>query len=188
MSLSNTLRTAKLTAAIDHFQMKLQVANYSKCSVDAYRYRLHYLAEWCKERGIETVAELTIEALQGYRRYLFHKINPKSGKQLLPRSQSQHVVMIRCFCKWLRENDAIDFNAEKYLPLPIIPRRQLADVMSVDEVQRTAIGSRPDESTGHPRPSHPGNVLLNGDPSYRAITTLRRRRGRIEKTGSCPRR
>ena len=142
MSLSNTLRTAKLTAAIDHFLMKLQVANYSKCSVDAYRYRLTYLAQWCAERSIETVAELSIDALQGYRRYLFHKINPRSGKQLLPRSQSQHVVMIRCFCKWLRENEAIDFNAEKFLPLPIIPRRQLADVMSVDEVN--ALLSVPD--------------------------------------------
>ncbi len=134
MPMSETLRTATLSAAIDHHLMKLQVANYSPCSVDAYRYRLNLLAAWCSERGITQISELSVEALQGYRRHLFHKIDPRSGKQLLPRSQSQHVVMIRCFCKWLRENDAIDFDAAKHLPLPIIPRRQLADVLSEDEV------------------------------------------------------
>lgn len=136
MSLSETLRTATLTAAIDHYLMKLQVANYSQCSVDAYRYRLNLLAAWCGERSVETVAQLSIDVLQGYRRYLFHKLDARSGKQLLPRSQSQHVVMIRCFCKWLRENEAIDFDAQQHLPLPIIPRRSLADVLSLDEVNR----------------------------------------------------
>ena len=145
MSFTDFLRTAKLSAAIDHFLTKLQVANYSPCSVDAYRYRLKWLAAWCAERGIETVSELSIEALQGYRRHLFHKIDPKSGKNLLPRSQSQHVVMIRCFCKWLRDEGALDFDAAKHLPLPIIPRRQLADVLSEPEV--SALLGTPDITT-----------------------------------------
>ena len=53
--------------------------------------------------------------------------------------------MIRCWCKWLREHDAVDFDAAKHLPLPIIPRRQLADVLSVDEVN--ALLSVPDITT-----------------------------------------
>ena len=145
MSISQHLRAATITIAVDRFLMELQVANYSRCSVDAYRYRLNRLAAWCAERSIETVAELTIEVLQGYRRHLFHKLDPRSGKQLLPRTQSQHIVMIRCWCKWLREHDGVNFDASKHLPLPIIPRRQLADVLSVDEMN--ALLAVPDIST-----------------------------------------
>ena len=134
MSLSDLLKTATLPTAIDRFVLELQVANYSPCTVDAYRYRLNLLAAWCNERGITQATELTVDALQGYRRYLFHKINDKTGKSLQPRSQGHHLVMVRCFCKWLRENEVIDFDAAKHLPLPAIPKRQLADVLSVDEI------------------------------------------------------
>lgn len=134
MSLCDLLQSATLPAAIDRFVLELQVANYSPCSVDAYRYRLNLLAAWCDERSIVLASELTVDALQGYRRYLFHKIDAKSGKFLQPRSQGHHLVMVRCFCKWLREHEVIDFDAAKYLPLPSIPKRQLADVLSVNEI------------------------------------------------------
>jgi len=136
MSLSESLRTSSLAIVIDRYLMELQVKNYSSCTVDAYKYRLRRLANWCTERGVETIGELTAEVLQGYRRHLFHHIDPRSGRNLLPRSQSQHVVMIRCFCGWLRDEGALDFDAAKSLPLPVIPRRSLADVLSVDEMGR----------------------------------------------------
>ena len=58
MSISQHLRTATITVAVDRFLMELQVANYSKCSVDAYRYRLNLLAAWCAERGVERITDL----------------------------------------------------------------------------------------------------------------------------------
>ena len=57
MSLSDLLRTATLPTAIDRFVFELQIANYSPCSVDAYRYRLNLLAAWCSERSITQAKE-----------------------------------------------------------------------------------------------------------------------------------
>lgn len=145
MSLSTLLKTATLPAATDRFVLELQIANYSPCSVDAYRCRLKLLSDWCDERGITLAGELSVDALQGYRRYLFHKINAKTGKSLKPRSQGHHLVMVRRFCAWLREHEVIDFDVAKYLPLPAIPKRQLADVLSLDEIN--AVLGVPDITT-----------------------------------------
>ncbi len=113
MSISQHLRTATITVAVDRFLMELQVANYSGAASMPIVIGSNLLAAWCHERGVERIADLPSRSYKATAVTCSTSSIRRAARQLLPRTQSQHIVMIRCWCKWLREHDAVNFDACK---------------------------------------------------------------------------
>ena len=130
------LRTAPLADAVDRYLLELQVANLSPRTIEVTSYKLQRLIRWCQERGVCSACELKAEVLHGYRRYLYHVRIEKTGEALKPATQSQHLIAIKQFCRWLAKNDILDVDPSRDLPLPTLPRRTLGEVFTQEEVNR----------------------------------------------------
>ena len=73
---------AYVHAYIEH----LKARNYATQSVQYKRASLIWFLDWCKERGIERIHDITRPVLQRYQRHLYHAVG-RNGKPLSVQSQ-----------------------------------------------------------------------------------------------------
>ena len=101
MSVSKGLRQAKLSTVVGRYIFDLQLRNYAERTVRDETGVLNRFANWCEERGVHRVGEITADVLSGYRRYLYHFVHPLKGTRLKFSTQSRRLTSIRTFCRWL---------------------------------------------------------------------------------------
>ena len=134
MSLSKNLRQAKLSTVIQRYIFDLQLRNYAERTVQDETGVLNRFSQWCEERGVSRAREITEDLLNGYRRYLYHFVHPLKGTRLKFSTQSRRLTSIRTFCRWLTKHNLVMRDPSLNLELPKQRRRQLADVLTADEV------------------------------------------------------
>lgn len=134
MSDLNHLRNAKLAVVIDRFLLDRQVANQAPRTIETYSHRLHRFAAWCEERGVETVDDLNTEVLAGFRRYLYHFIDERTGKSLQVSTQCHCLIILRNLIKWLVKSKLLATDLSGEIELPQLPRRQLGEYLKREEI------------------------------------------------------
>ena len=144
MSVSKGLRQAKLSTVVERFLLDLQLRNYAPRTVKGETSALKRFTDWCGERGINRAAEITADVLGGYRRFLYHYVHPLNGKKLSFSTQAKRLISLRCFCRWLAKHEIIAKDPSLNLEIPRVKKRQLADVLTLDEVN--ALLAQPDVS------------------------------------------
>ncbi len=55
----------------------MEMRNFSPRTIEAWEKNVERFNQWCADRGITCVGEVTDELLAAYRRWLFHYRNPR---------------------------------------------------------------------------------------------------------------
>jgi integrase/recombinase XerD len=108
------------------------------------RAHLRHFLTWCELRGITTAPEITREALELYRQWLYER-RTKDGKPLAWGTQAQKLVAVRQWLAWLAKTERLLANPASALELPKLPRRLPRAVLSASEAE--AVLSQPDPET-----------------------------------------
>lgn len=128
------LLTAKLPVVVDRFLLDRQVANQSTRTIETYRHRLQRFANWCDQRGVEYIVDLNSEVLAGYRRYLYHFTNDRTGKPISATTQAHHLIVLRGLLRWLLKHKLIPNDLSTDIELPRQSARRLGEFLTLDEV------------------------------------------------------
>jgi len=120
---------------IHQFLQTMRMRNCSERTIRSWRYILVRFMQWCDQRGIECVSQVTAEHLTAYRRSLFHYRNPQTGRPLKFATQAHYLIPIRRWFCWLLENTWIDVDVSGQLELPKEEQRLPTGVLSADQVE-----------------------------------------------------
>ncbi len=119
----------------DQFLLWMRMRNCSDRTLESWAYRIRRFNEWCADRGIECVTQVTSDLLAAYRRYLFHYRNAKTNAPLKFSTQASYLMSLRRWFVWLAAEKFIDINVASKLDLPKEERRLPTDVLAADEVE-----------------------------------------------------
>ena len=128
------LRTSSLNAAVERYLLDLKLRNYSARTIESNTSQLARFVGWCNEREINTPSDLTEDVIAGYRRYLYHHLNERTGKPLHVNSQAHMLINLRSFCRWLAKHEVVERDPSLKLEIPSAGKRRIADVLTVDEM------------------------------------------------------
>ncbi len=145
MSELHHLCTSPLTAAVERYLLDLKLRNYSVRTIESNTNQLERFVRWCNERDINTPGDLTEDVVAGYRRYLYHHINERTGKPLHINSQAHMLINLRSLCRWLAKHEIVHRDPSLKLEIPSAGKRRIADVLTIDEIM--ALLNVPDITT-----------------------------------------
>jgi len=133
-----------LEAYVLAYKEQLHAMNYAHQSV-AYKYAsLTWFIEWCHERGIDKVEEITRPILQRYQRYLF-TAQGRGGKRLSVAAQRNRLTAVRTWFKFLIRENLILYNPASELALPKPEKRLPKYSLTPEEAELVLI--QPDLDT-----------------------------------------
>lgn len=132
-------KPVELTALKDLFVLSLQYRNVSPNTIASWIFRTGKFIRWCQQREVHEIADVTPELLLGYRRYLFHYRNARTGKPLKFCTQASYLIPLRSWFGWLHEEGLAEINAAEKLELPQEERRLPGAVLTADEVERMRV-------------------------------------------------
>ena len=133
-----------LEAYILAYVQQLEARNYAQQSVQYKRASLRWFAQWCAERGIDRVQQITQPVLQRYQRHLFHAVG-RSGKALSVDAQRNRLTAVRTWFKFLMRENLIQTNPASELELPKQAKRLPKDTLTPEEAEHVLI--QPDIQT-----------------------------------------
>lgn len=126
------------------YKEQLQAQHYATQSVQ-YKYAaLTWFIEWCHERGIERIEQITRPVLQRYQRYLYYAIS-RSGKPLSVASQRNRLTAVRTWFRFLMRENLILYNPASELELPKPEKRLPKHTLTAEEAE--LVLSQPDIDT-----------------------------------------
>jgi integrase/recombinase XerD len=131
------------TLAAEHLKA-LAAHGYAVHTQKNRRAHLRQFTTWCELRGITTAPEITREALELYRHWLYER-RTKEGKPLAWGTQAQKLVAVRQWLAWLAKTERLLHDPASALELPKLPRRLPRAVLSASEAE--AVLARPDAET-----------------------------------------
>jgi integrase/recombinase XerD len=125
---------AGFVALLSDYLGWLRVRNFAEATV---HHREHYIGEWvkwCHERGLSRPAEITKPLLERYQRHLYHH-RKTNGQPLSFASQTQHLVPVRAFFKWLCRHNHLLSNPASDLDLPRGAKRLPKHILTAAEAE-----------------------------------------------------
>ncbi|WP_419628109.1 site-specific integrase [Thiolapillus sp.] len=126
------------------YKEHLKAKDYATQSVQ-YKYAsLIWFIDWCHERGIECIEQITRPILQRYQRYLYYAIS-RSGKPLSTASQRNRLTAVRTWFKFLMRENLILYNPASELELPKPEKRLPKHTLTPEEAE--LVLSQPDIET-----------------------------------------
>ena len=100
-----------------------------------YKYAsLIWFIEWCHERGIERIEQITRPILQRYQRHLYFALS-RSGKPLSVASQRNRLTAVRTWFKFLMRENLILYNPASELELPKQEKRLPKHTLTAEEAE-----------------------------------------------------
>ena len=118
-----------------HYLQWMRMRNNSPKTIQLWEYTLRRFHQWCRERDINCVTEVTYDLLTAYRRYLFHYRNPKTGRPLKFATQISYMMSIKRWFVWLCDEKYVPMNPAEKLQLPKEERRLPTGSLTAEEVE-----------------------------------------------------
>ena len=100
--------------------------------------------EWCSDRALTSVEELTPHLFERYQRHVSEK-RTKSGSKISTRTQLESLGFLIHFCGYLVRTGIVQHNAASIITLPRTPQRLPRSLMTLEEMD--ILLSQPDLST-----------------------------------------
>ena len=126
------------------YKEQLQAQHYATQSVQYKYVSIGWFIDWCHERGIDRIEQITRPILQRYQRYLYYAIS-RSGKPLSVASQRNRLTAVRTWFKFLMRENLILYNPASELELPKPEKRLPKHTLTTDEAE--LVLSQPDIET-----------------------------------------
>jgi len=125
----------RLDQLIEEFLEALEVEkNYSPLTIRNYRHYLGRFSSWfSKNFPRATIQNLDLKKMRRWRLYLA-RFKGQNGQNLVPITQSYHVIALRSFLKWLRKFDYKTLSPEK-IDLPKTSSKSLK-FLSIEQIER----------------------------------------------------
>jgi len=137
------------------YKEHLQTRGYATQSVQYKHAAITWFIDWCRERGIERIEQITRPTLQRYQRHLHYAIS-RSGKPLSVAGQRNRLTAVRTWFKYLMRENLILYNPASELELPKPEKRLPKHTLTPEEAEQVL--SQPDIE-GDPR-----SALLHRHP------------------------
>ena len=118
----------------DYLQSMI-LRNCSERTIEYWVMNLRRFNQWCEDRGIEEVSEVTTAILQSYRQHLFHHRNPQTNKPLKFSTQHCYLIVVRRWFTWLHEQGILPEDVGHNLEIPKPEQRLPTEVLTADEVE-----------------------------------------------------
>ncbi len=129
------------------YKQQLTAQNYATQSVQ-YKYAaLIWFIDWCHERGIDRIEQITRPILQRYQRHLYHDIS-RSGKPLSIAGQRNRLSAIRTWFKFLMRENLLLTNPASELELPKAEKRLPKHTLTPEEAEHVLSQPDIDSDTG----------------------------------------
>ncbi len=122
--------------------------------------RCGYFLEWCRERGLDDVTEITRPVLERYQRSLY-QYRKKNGEPLTFRTQNTRLRSVKGWFRWLARQNHLLHNPASELILPRLENRLPKYILNAEEAE--TVLQQPDmHTTRRPARSRDSrNVLLD---------------------------
>ena len=88
----------------------MRMRNCSEQTIGCWRYILNRFVNWCNERSIDCMSDITPDHIAAYRRSLFHYRNPKTGKALTFDTQAHYLMPVRRWFNWMKVQAFIEID------------------------------------------------------------------------------
>jgi len=124
-----------LACLMEAYLEALRSQNYTPSTCARREEHLSQFIRWCAERDLERPAQITLPILEAYQRWLY-RYRKADGKPLAFSGQSQRLIAIRQYFKWLCRQRYAPFNPASELQLPRETKRLPRDVLSAREVEQ----------------------------------------------------
>lgn len=116
------------------FVENMEIRNYSLMTIQAHARNIGFFVEWCEDRGIEKIEEVSRAVVERYQKYLYH-FRKKSNEPLSFKTQKLRLTNVRSFFTWACKKHYLVYNPAFDLELPKVPRSLPKDVMTPSEVE-----------------------------------------------------
>ncbi|WP_299945300.1 site-specific tyrosine recombinase XerC [uncultured Microbulbifer sp.] len=126
------------------YKEQLQARHYASQSVQYKHAALGWFIDWCHERGVDRIEQITRPVLQRYQRHLYHAIS-RTGKPLSVVSQRNRLTAVRTWFKFLIRENLILYNPASELELPKAEKRLPKHTLTTEEAE--LVLSQPDIET-----------------------------------------
>ena len=126
------------------YKEHLQTRGYATQSVQYKHAAITWFIDWCRERGIERIEQITRPTLQRYQRHLHYAIS-RSGKPLSVAGQRNRLTAVRTWFKYLMRENLILYNPASELELPKPEKRLPKHTLTPEEAEQVL--SQPDIET-----------------------------------------
>jgi len=128
-------KTPSPHALLSRYFVELRMNNWSPRTIDRRSYSLGRFIEWCGQRGIDCVREITAEAVEAYRRSLYHHRNARTGKPITFSTQASYLSAVCHWMAWLSEQGWITDNPARSIVLPKAEHRLPSSYLTLSEVE-----------------------------------------------------
>lgn len=125
-----------LASLAEAFLLELRVSGHSRRTVEGLHQKLSRFIKWSTGIGMDAAGSLTGVAMCQYRHYLHAYRTPGAYKPLQASTQSQHLLALRAWARWLMKRGYVKDDLSESLILPRLPRRKLAVVLTEAEVRQ----------------------------------------------------
>ena len=122
-------------AYIAHYLEHLRARAYNAQGIAYRRMGLHQFVAWLEARGITRISEVTRPILDRYAKHLHYALN-RSGRPLSVSTQTNRLIAIRHFFRYLVRQNHLLYNPAAELELPRGEHRLPQAVMTVEEAER----------------------------------------------------
>lgn len=133
-----------LDAYVIAYVEQLRARNYATQSVEYKHASLRWFLDWCHERGIQRITDITRPVIQRYQRHLAYA-NGRNGKPLSVQSQCNRLTAIRTWFRFLMRENLILYNPASELELPKREKRLPKHTLTAEEAELVMM--QPDVTT-----------------------------------------
>ena len=139
-----TYKPQSLAAYAQAYKAQQEALNYATQGVLYKHASIHRFIDWCEERGIDKIEQITRPTLQRYQRYLHHATS-RSGKPLTTASQRNRLSAIRSWFRYLMRENLILTNPASEMELPKKEKRLPKHALTIEEAEQVLL--QPDTTT-----------------------------------------
>ena len=102
---------------IEKYLEWMAVTNHSLKTIEVRQKYMKYFNNWCADRSIEKLAEVSRDIMERFQRSLY-TYKKRNGKPLCAGSQYARLSALKMFFKYLVRQKTIEFNPASELELP----------------------------------------------------------------------
>lgn len=135
---------ARMQVLLEEYLVWMGAQNFSGDTLKTFRACIGYFLEWCGQRSLEEIQEITRPVLERYQRSLYH-YRKKDGSPLTFRTQNGRLRALKGWFRWLARQNYLLHNPASELLLPRLENRLPKHILNVEDME--AILRQPDVST-----------------------------------------
>lgn len=121
---------------VEKYLETLKTNGYSQSTIRTRKFYLQVFKDWCGERNINEVTDLTQGMMERYKQYLSRYRNRVTGRPIAPDTRNHFLIAVKVFLNYLLEKEVLFKNPGIHLKLWKEPERLPKNILSVAEVER----------------------------------------------------